>query len=238
MGFFDSLFKSTVRRVVNNVVDNAVDKAFNNNNTTTTYNNQQQPMTQPMPQAQPQQIRYGAPITLPQPDLNMAYEQCTDVISPCIIEDDNYDEYVEIKFFKPIKLFPKDSGAAEISILFMVADTENEAYSDNAINVLPAIYFGNDIFFDDPSFKNKINNAIFSKVENHPCIHEKQEFDFNNTHYIIYNFYSCDRDRYANRSTSITLEIPFNCAQDKKLYAIQALNLLLYSFTPGNFVEL
>ncbi|MEE0266240.1 MAG: hypothetical protein UD936_11495 [Acutalibacteraceae bacterium] len=243
MGFLDSLFKSTVkstvRRVVNNVVDNAVDKAFNNNTTTNTHNNQQ-PAYQP-PQAQ--QIRYGSPITLAQPNITIPHERFTYTISPCIItnEDDLDFDNVDVEFLKSANLFEKDCGAAEIALSFMVAESEDEAFNDNLFDVLPHIYIGNDLFYDDPGKKNRITNAIFTKIENHPCIHEKQEFDlqypgFKNgqpqtLHYVIYNFYASVADKSANRSTSIALEIPTDATPQRRLNATQALELFATSFT-------
>lgn len=240
MGFFDSLLKSTVRRVVNNVVDNAVDNAFKGNN-----NNNQQPyqqQTYQQPQRTQPQITYGAPITILQPNLAIEHEPFTYTISPCIItnEDDLDYDNVDVEFLKSTNLFEKDSGAAEIQLAFLVADNEDEAYNDDLFDILPHIYIGNDLLYDDSRKRNDMSNAVFSKVENHPCIHEKQEFDLQYKgyqtkqpyilHYVVYNFYASTADRAANRSTSIALEIPVNCAPNRRAAALQALDLFVTSF--------
>lgn len=210
MGFFDSIARKALSKAVGDVVDQAIDSVFGNNE------NQSQQMAQPTTSQ------------IFKPDMNGT------VVNQDIYSRGDWKQYC-LKFEKTDKMFESSSGAAEVPIYYIVADSEEEAYMDDLCVNLPEIYIGDDeLETSGSAMLRKATNIIVTDVIDHGCIKKKYEFDRNSDiegqcHYIAYKFFVDKDDEAKGMYTVITLKLPAVCSQDKKICAIQSLNLLAYT---------
>lgn len=212
MGLLDSIFRTAVRRTVSKVVDHAVDEAIGN------MKNNNQPA-----QAQPQ----NRTCTIFKPNL-----------SGNIVKHEGYSAFAEREinfvFELPEKLFESDCGAAEVPVYYVVANSFDEFVNlgGGVDSKLPEIHID-----DSGSMKEHISrdqNVVMSKVENHPFIVEKYEYDSSSEyvkngmtrHNISYIFYLSDEDKAKNCECALTLTYDDTMNQEICGYAIQAFNLI------------
>lgn len=214
MGFLDSFAKKAINKVVESVVDQTIGGVLGNNT------------NQPQPQS-PQQTE----IRITKPDLSGT------VVQDTILSRNECKEY-NFRYEKSDKMYLSSSGALEIPIYYIIADSEDEAYEDSLCTNLPEIYIGDDeIGESDGRMMKGATNIVVTDIVEHGYIRKKYEFDNNisfsdkTSHFISYKFF-VDKDDEANGiSTVITLSIPSTCSWDMKLYAIQSLNLLAYTMS-------
>lgn len=217
MGLLDSIFRSAVRRTVNQVVDHAVDQAFDS------MKNQNNQPAQPQAQAQPQ----NRTCTIFKPNLTGK-----------IVKHEGYsafaDREINFVFELPEKLFESDCGAAEVPVYYIVANNQEEfmELGGGVDSKLPEIHID-----DSGSMKEHIirdQNVVMSKVENHPFIVEKYEYDSSSeyikngrtSHNISYIFYLSDEDKAKDCECALTLTYDDTMNQEICGYAIQAFNLI------------
>lgn len=210
MGLLNSIFNSAIRRTVNDVVDKAVDRAFDG----LTGSNGTQPQN-----AAPQQTE--SKIIKPE----LSGERVEHTMFPF-----NGDE-MNLSFEKAGKLYEANSGAAEIPVYYVIADSEDEAYADDLYRGLPQVYIGNDELQQGSSLMKTVKNLVVTDVVNHPIIKKKYEYDHNSSfsgmeHCIAYKFYLCKGDEENNQYTVLTLTVPKTCGADTASYSVQALNLI------------
>lgn len=207
MGFFDSIARKALNKAVGNVVDQAIDSVFGNN------------------ENQPQQTPQPTTSRIIRPDLNGTAVQDT------LLSRWEGEEY-GFKYEKSDKMYISSSGALEVPIYYIVADSEEEAYEDDLCTNLPEIYIGDDEIADTNSRMLKdAQNIVVTDVVEHGIIKKKYEFDRKSDiegqcHYIAYKFFVDKNDEAKGAYTVITLRLPSVCSQEKKIYAVQSLNLL------------
>lgn len=219
MGFFDSIAKKAINKVVENVVDQTIGSVFGNNTN--------QPQSQQTPNQPPQQITSR----IIKPDLNGTAVQDT-ILSRC-----EFEEY-SFKYEKSEKMYLSSSGALEIPIYYIIADSEDEAYEDKMCTNIPEIYIGDDEL--EEANKRTLKdaaNVVITDVAEHGYIKKKYEYDKKSSlsnimhHYISYKFFVDKNDESNGMYTVITLSLPSTCSQEKKMYAIKSLELLAYTMT-------
>lgn len=215
MGFFDSIAKKAINKAVGNVVDHALDSVLGNNS------------------SQPQQTQQPTASQIIKPDLNGT------VVEQTILSAGEFEEH-SFKFEKTEKMYEKSSGAVEIPIYYVIADSEDEAYEDDFNTNLPEIYIGVDELAEaNKGMLKGATNVAVSDVVNHSLIKKKYEFnrksqlDGTPHHYISYKFFVDSKDEASGAYTVITLSLPDACSQEMKMYAIKSLDLLASTMNIG-----
>lgn len=216
MGFFDSLIKSTIRKTVNTAVDRAVDTAFDKIS-----DQSPQPQPQPSPPVQPRVS------TIARPNLTgNIYE------TDCFIDTDGTE--LTFAYELPENLYDYNSGAVDIPLAYCVAHSEDEYedHCDELYGILPIIYFENGCSFDN-ALKSK-NNLVFTRIEGHPLIEEKYEYDNPNSpnaHEIAYKFYLSQANKAENIPTVLVLTYSSKADRTLLPYAAQAFELIASTLT-------
>lgn len=211
MGLFNSIVNSAIRRTVNNVVDQAVNQAFNNANGTCSNAQTRQPSQQPTTSC----------IIAP----NLSGKRTSNLFFPHNGEETN------LCYEIPEKLYEFDSGAGEIPISYVIANSEDEAFADDFHKGLPEIYIGDDELISGSNLMHGITNMVCTDVIEHQIIKKKYEYDYNNPsngayRHIAYKFFACEGDKNNNNYTVLTLALPKSCDAQTASYSIQALNLI------------
>lgn len=210
MGFFDSIAKRALNKAVGSVVDQAIDSVFGNNTN------------------QPQQTPEPITSRIIRPEINGTAVQDT------LLSRWEGDEY-SFQYEKSDKMYDSSSGALEVPIYYIVADSEEEAYEDDLCTNLPEIYVGDDeIPAMDKGMLKNAKNIVVTDVAEHGIIKKKYEFDrkseiHGQCHYIAYKFFVDKNDEVKGMYTVMTLKLPNVCSQEKKINAIQSLNLMACS---------
>lgn len=207
MGFLDSIARRAINKAVDSVVDQAVDSIFDNN-------------TSVQQTVQPTVSRIFKP--------NLTGT----VVDEMISSKSDWIDY-HFKFEKTDKMYERSSGAGEVPIYYVIADSEDKAYEDKIVTNLPEIYVGDDEFASlDSSMLKSATNVVVTDVVDHGLIKKKYEFDRNSgldgtqCHYIAYKFFVNQSDASSGIYTVINLSVPKTCSQETTMYAIQSLNLL------------
>lgn len=223
MGFLESILKSAVRRTVNRTVNKVVNKTVDG--VLDNFDNKKKQSAKANSQPAAQQSRTCS-IFKP----NLAGQ---------IVKHESSSSFGDIdinySFELPEKLFEKDSGAVEVPVCYVVANNrdEFEQFVDELDCPLP------DIHIDDSGsmidyIKRSGKNVVVSKVENHPIIVEKYEYDTTSdyinkgkvAHNISFIFYNSPEDKAHNSESALTLS--FNDSMNRYLctYAMQAFDLI------------
>lgn len=207
MGFLDSIAKRAINKAVGSVVDQAIDSVFDNNTST-------------------QQTVQPTVSRIIKPNLTGT------VVDEMISSNSDWIDY-HFKFEKTDKMYESSSGAAEVPIYYVIADSEDKAYEDELATNLPEIYVGDDELTSPNSIMLKnATNVVVTDVVDHGLIKKKYEFDIKagldvtQRHYIAYKFFVNQSDASSGIYTVMTLSIPKTCSQETTMYAIQSFNLM------------
>lgn len=237
MGFLNSLINSIFGKTVDEAVSKVVDKAINNidgNNDSNTqggqnvqYQSGQYDSSQY--QSAPVQPAVG---TIIRPNLTGKLQRTEEYT----FMDNQTGDSVYFSYELPDNLYEEDACAAEIPICYAVAHSAEEhmQYADEILGKLPCIYFCDDGNFDDNI--KKMENVVCTKIEGHPLIEERYEYDDPRSKYpsheIAYKFYNTEGNKALGIATELTLMYSIDKV-DKTLlpYAKQALDLIASTLT-------
>lgn len=206
MGLLDSIARRAINKAVGSVVDQAIDSVFGDNNTN-------------------QQAQQPTVSKIFKPNLNGVS------VDESIYSRSDWKEY-HFRFEKTDKMYESSSGAAEVPIYYIIADSEDEAYKDTLVANLPELYVGDDdIETSSSAMLRNASNLVVTDVEDHGYIKKKYEFDIKldvkgMCHVISYKFFVNQSDASNGIYTVLALQTPKTCSQEQTMYAIQSLNLV------------
>ena len=237
MGFLNSLINSLAGKTVNEAVSRVVDQAINNidgNNASNMqggqnvqYQSGQYDSSQY--QSAPAQPAVG---TIARPNLTGKLQHTDEYI----FGDNETGDSVYFSYELPDNLYEEDACAAEIPICYAVAHSTEEymQYADEILGKLPYIYFCDSGEFDNDI--KKMENVVCTKIEGHPLIEERYEYDDTRSKYtshaITYKFYNTEGNKAQGAATELSLVYNIDKV-DKTLlpYAKQALDLIASTLT-------
>lgn len=150
--------------------------------------------------------------------------------------DNETGDSVYFSYELPDNLYEEDACAAEIPICYAVAHSAEEymQYADEILGKLPYIYFCDSGEFDNDI--KKMENVVCTKIEGHPLIEERYEYDDTRSKYtshaITYKFYNTEGNKAQEAATELSLVYNIDKV-DKTLlpYAKQALDLIACTLT-------